>query len=181
MIKYGYVRGVIFMVIASAAGGLHAMDVPKYTWWHVLQKCRPVSTVMNRTPFVYCILRAVRNVIRARRPISWLWSQKNLSSTCVAQELCGAITHNHYFPPNQFLWGAGTSAHQVEGGCRPDICAWARWEQEHVGKQDVANIHTLSERACDHWNKFTDDIYMMKHTLGLNTYRFSIEWAKVEP
>ncbi len=79
-------------------------------------------------------------------------------------------TDNIYFPTN-FLWGAATSAHQVEGNCINND--WSVWEQQ---EEDVA----FTGQACDQWNRYTEDIELIKKA-GLNTYRFSIEWSKIEP
>lgn len=76
------------------------------------------------------------------------------------------------FPPG-FLWGAATAAHQVEGNnVNSDL-----WVLEHCSP-------TLFEEpsldACDHYHRFADDIRLLAG-LGLNCYRFSIEWARIEP
>src|SRR2546427_10258835 len=55
------------------------------------------------------------------------------------------------FPPG-FLWGAATSAHQVEGNCTNN--QWWAWEQEagHIRDGAVSGI------ACDHYRRFDDDL-----------------------
>ncbi|MDI3317746.1 MAG: glycoside hydrolase family 1 protein [Bacillota bacterium] len=77
------------------------------------------------------------------------------------------------FPPD-FLWGAATSGHQVEGGNR--LSDWWLWEQVpgHVAGGD------RSGRAADHYHRFREDIGLLAD-LGLNAYRFGVEWARVEP
>lgn len=74
--------------------------------------------------------------------------------------------------PDGFLWGAGTSSHQVEGG---NVNDWSQWEL--AGK-----TRERSGRACDHWNleQFARDVEVMKY-LGLKIYRMSIEWSRVMP
>jgi len=72
-----------------------------------------------------------------------------------------------------FLWGAATSAHQVEGNNTHSD--W--WDWEHRGFIEGGGI---SGAACDHWNRMKEDI-RLAHELGLNSYRFSIDWAKIEP
>lgn len=70
-----------------------------------------------------------------------------------------------------FLWGAATSAHQVEGGnVHSD---WWKWEKETRGKEQ-------SGRAADHYNKYKEDFELAKK-LGHNAHRLSIEWARIEP
>lgn len=72
-----------------------------------------------------------------------------------------------------FLLGAATAAHQVEGNNTNSDC----WVMEHIP-------HTLyvepSDEACDHYHRFGEDIGLLADA-GLNAYRFSIEWARVEP
>lgn len=75
--------------------------------------------------------------------------------------------------PAGFLWGAGTSAHQVEGGnSNSDI-----WLIESLPESQFAD---RSGSACDHYRRYERDIAMVA-ALGYNTFRFSIEWARVEP
>lgn len=72
-----------------------------------------------------------------------------------------------------FLWGAATAAHQIEGG---DIDSnWMRLEKEGKVKNGDTTL-----AAVDGYNRSIDDIKLLKE-LGLNAYRFSIEWARVEP
>ena len=72
-----------------------------------------------------------------------------------------------------FLWGAATSAHQVEGG--NDANDWHDWET-----REGTNCVEPSGAACDHVNRFGEDIALLAG-LGLNCYRFSIEWSRIEP
>src|SRR6266567_5721045 len=75
--------------------------------------------------------------------------------------------------PEGFLWGAATAAHQVEGNnINSDL-----WVLEHITPTLFVEP---SLDACDHYHRFEDDIRLLAG-LGLNTYRFSIEWARVEP
>jgi len=74
----------------------------------------------------------------------------------------------------RFLWGAGTSAHQVEGG--NDRNDWWDWEQVpgRIRNGD------RSGAACRHWERYEDDLDILR-SLGLDSYRFSIEWSRIEP
>ena len=75
--------------------------------------------------------------------------------------------------PSDFIWGAATAAHQVEGNnINSDL-----WVLEHC---DPTLFEEPSLDACDHYHRFADDIRMLAG-LGLNCYRFSIEWARIEP
>lgn len=75
--------------------------------------------------------------------------------------------------PEGFLWGAATAAHQVEGNnTNSDV-----WILENV--QPTLFIEPSGD-ACDHYHRYGADIELLAG-LGLNTYRFSIEWARIEP
>lgn len=72
-----------------------------------------------------------------------------------------------------FLWGAATSAHQVEGGNHHND--WWAWEEK--GRVEGG---ARSGLATDHWRRFREDLQRAKD-LGLNSYRFSLEWSRIEP
>ncbi|MBQ4187550.1 MAG: glycoside hydrolase family 1 protein [Firmicutes bacterium] len=75
--------------------------------------------------------------------------------------------------PKTFLVGASTAAHQVEGNnIHSDY-----WAQEHM---EYTSFNEPSGEACDHYHRYAEDIKLMAKA-GLNAYRFSIEWARVEP
>ncbi len=74
--------------------------------------------------------------------------------------------------PEGFLWGAATSAHQVEGGQDND---WTEWERR--GKIRDGSV---SGRACDQWNRYEEDFEMAK-ALEHNAHRLSLEWSRIEP
>jgi beta-glucosidase len=77
--------------------------------------------------------------------------------------------------PDHFLWGAATAAHQVEGDNRTSD--WWEWENDVRAEVPVAEP---SGSAVDHLRRYRDDIALLAG-LGLNAYRFSVEWARVEP
>ncbi len=75
--------------------------------------------------------------------------------------------------PDGFLWGAATAAHQIEGGnTNCDM-----WMTEHMG---LPHIKEPSGDACDSYHRYREDIRLLAEA-GLTTYRFSIEWARIEP
>ncbi len=76
------------------------------------------------------------------------------------------------FSPD-FLLGAATAAHQVEGNNTNSDC-WAMEHMEHTSYTEP------SYDAVDHYNRYQEDIQLMAGA-GLNAYRFSIEWARIEP
>lgn len=79
---------------------------------------------------------------------------------------------NAIFPKN-FLWGSATAAHQVEGlNVNSDS-----WVEEYI---EGSPFVEPSGDAIDHYHRYREDIKLLKE-LGLNSYRFSIEWARIEP
>ena len=75
--------------------------------------------------------------------------------------------------PKDFLVGASTAAHQVEGNnIHSDY--WAQEQMPHSSFTEPSGI------ACDHYNRYEEDIRLMAQA-GLNAYRFSVEWARIEP
>jgi beta-glucosidase len=76
------------------------------------------------------------------------------------------------FKPD-FLLGAATAAHQVEGNNTNSDC-WALEQMVHT------NYAEPSLDAVDHYNRYEEDIKLLAGA-GLNAYRFSIEWARIEP
>ncbi len=75
--------------------------------------------------------------------------------------------------PKDFFIGAATAAHQVEGNNVNSDC-WAQENMPHTTYKEKSGI------ACDHYNRYEEDIRLMKEA-GLNAYRFSIEWARIQP
>ena len=81
--------------------------------------------------------------------------------------------------PDSFFWGTATASHQVEGNCKNNN--WYQWES-NLDEKGVPRIknNQKSGLACDHWNKYNEDINLIKN-LGVSHYRFSLEWSKIEP
>lgn len=76
------------------------------------------------------------------------------------------------FAPGFFI-GAATAAHQVEGNnVHSD-----NWAQEHM---EHTSFLEPSLDAVDHYHRYEEDIQLLADA-GLNAYRFSIEWARIEP
>jgi beta-glucosidase len=76
--------------------------------------------------------------------------------------------------PAGFLWGAATSAHQVEGGNHRND--WWRFEHQPGTIADG----TKSGDACRHYQRFDED-FALAAADGHNAHRLSIEWSRIEP
>ncbi|MFI1730890.1 glycoside hydrolase family 1 protein [Streptomyces acidicola] len=83
------------------------------------------------------------------------------------------MTHTSLPFPDGFLWGASTAAHQIEGNnVNSD---W--WRKEH---DPAARIAEPSLDACDSYHRWEQDMDLLAR-LGFTDYRFSVEWARIEP
>lgn len=67
----------------------------------------------------------------------------------------------------KFLWGVATSAFQLEGSPYAD---WTTWDE----------ILTEKPELTDHFHRYKDDLKLLKE-LGVNAYRFSLEWSRIQP
>jgi beta-glucosidase len=81
--------------------------------------------------------------------------------------------------PKGFLWGAATSAYQIEGSPLADGAGPSIW---HRFAHTPGTVHggDTGDVACDHYRRYKDDVVLMRG-LGLQAYRFSIAWARVLP
>lgn len=96
-----------------------------------------------------------------------------------------------------FLWGASTAAHQVEGGLHNQ---WTEWELAHaerlaadapknlawlpglerISDQATDPANYISGTAVEHFARYKADFDLLKE-LNLNAFRFGIEWSRIEP
>lgn len=81
--------------------------------------------------------------------------------------------------PAGFVWGVATSAFQIEGAHRADGKGPSIWDRFC---ENPANIKDQSDGsiACDHYHRYLDDVDLIA-SLGLDAYRFSMAWSRVQP
>jgi beta-glucosidase len=77
------------------------------------------------------------------------------------------------------VWGAGTSAYQVEGAAYEDGRGESIWDRFSHTPGRTANGDT-GDVACDHYHRWRDDIALMR-ALGVGAYRFSVAWPRILP
>jgi beta-glucosidase len=100
--------------------------------------------------------------------------------------------------PQGFFWGAATAAHQVEGNQDNNLTVWENANAERLAQEAEAKLkdivpdwerikpeatnpnNYISGAAVDHYNRYEEDLDLAKQ-IGLNSYRFSIEWSRIEP
>jgi beta-glucosidase len=81
--------------------------------------------------------------------------------------------------PADFAWGAATSSYQIEGAVDEDGRGRSIWDTFSHTAGRVANGDT-GDVACDHYHRWQADVELMA-SYGLNAYRFSIAWPRIQP
>jgi len=81
--------------------------------------------------------------------------------------------------PEAFLWGAATSAYQVEGSPMADGAGVSIW-QRFARTPGLVHDGDTGDVACDQYRRYAGDVALMK-ALGINAYRFSLSWSRVLP
>ncbi len=79
--------------------------------------------------------------------------------------------------PSNFMWGASTSSYQIEGAHKADGKAESIWDR-FCQKEGAIKDGSTGNTACDHYNRFGDDVEIMKK-LNLDSYRFSVSWPRI--
>lgn len=87
--------------------------------------------------------------------------------------------HSRHDFPSDFIWGVATSAYQIEGASDIDGRGPSVWDAfcEQEGKIADSSSGRI---ACDHYHLYHQDLDLMAG-LGVNAYRFSISWSRVQP
>jgi beta-glucosidase len=99
--------------------------------------------------------------------------------------------------PHGFMWGASTAAHQVEGGNHNQWTVWElsqasekaktaaerysylqNWDQ--IKKQAEKPENYVSGRGVEHFSRYQEDFDILEK-LNLNSFRFGVEWSRLEP
>ena len=98
--------------------------------------------------------------------------------------------------PDNFYFGASTSSHQVEGSCHNDWSEWEKRNAKRLAKESrkfsyldswtrimheaASPENYISGIAADHYTRYHED-FDIAQKIGINAYRFSIEWSRIEP
>lgn len=81
--------------------------------------------------------------------------------------------------PADFTWGVATSSYQIEGAANEDGRTPSIWDTFCRVPGAVHEAHN-GDVACDHYHRMPEDVALIK-SLGLDTYRFSVAWPRVQP
>ena len=88
------------------------------------------------------------------------------------------VDPGQHFPPG-FVWGVATSAFQIEGSADADGKGESIWDRFCRVPGAIAD-HSNGEPACDHLRRLDDDLDLIA-ALGVDAYRFSVSWPRVQP
>lgn len=81
--------------------------------------------------------------------------------------------------PRDFVWGAATSAYQIDGAFDEGGRGRSIWDT--FARMPGATVHgDTGDVACDHYHRWRDDVALMRR-LGLTGYRFSVSWPRLQP
>ena len=80
---------------------------------------------------------------------------------------------------DDFIWGVSTAAYQIEGAHDKDNKGLSIWDV-FVKKKNKIFQNQHGDRACDFYNHYTQDLYLM-YSLNIPNYRFSISWSRILP
>ena len=112
----------------------------------------------------------MNNGIATRREV--LKAVPMVAAGVIAAPLMANAASKRNFPRG-FMWGAATAGHQIEGNnTNSDY-----WVLENV---KPSMFGTRSGDACDSYHRYEEDISLLRST-GMDSYRFSVEWARIEP
>ena len=81
--------------------------------------------------------------------------------------------------PEGFVWGVATSAYQIEGAAQEDGRGPSIWDS-FCQRTGVIADHSSGAIACDHYHRLEADLDLMA-SLGIDAYRFSVSWSRVQP
>jgi len=118
-----------------------------------------------------------KNNIKNQRKVMEFFSHKTYSERNEIEKENWRRIHMAF--SKDFLWGAASAAHQIEGAYKEDgkgEGVWNHFEHEpgRIKHSENADI------ACDHYHRFKEDVALMKK-IGLKSYRLSISWPRVMP
>lgn len=81
--------------------------------------------------------------------------------------------------PKDFTWGAAAASYQIEGAATADGKGLSVWDMMCRKEGAIWNGQS-GDTACDHYNRYREDAAMMK-TMGLQAYRLSLSWPRIQP
>ncbi len=167
-------NGVSFATVAPLPlyeqFGWHVSVASWLSWWQWLILIGVIFYFMHRA--IVAIIR------RHQESVYWNWDNGGDDVT-LPRDVINTDVDALSFPPD-FLFGVATSAHQIEGG-DGGLNQWSAWE-ESKDRQGQPRIRDGSRVGSggQHWLRVDEDVKLLKE-LGVNSYRFSIEWSKVQP
>lgn len=81
--------------------------------------------------------------------------------------------------PSDFVWGAATASYQIEGAAAEDGRLPSIWDT-YAATPGRVHAGDTGAVACDHYHRTAEDLRHMR-ALGLDAYRFSLAWPRIQP
>lgn len=81
--------------------------------------------------------------------------------------------------PSDFVWGVSTASYQIEGAIHEGGRGPTSWDA-FTARPGVIADASSGEDACDHYHRYPEDVALMRD-LGVDAYRFSIAWSRIQP
>jgi beta-glucosidase len=132
---------------------------------------------MKRRNFIFSAIGAIAAApMDAQRFTMHAWVKDSLQAALMNDN--ARATNLPRFPAG-FLWGAATSAYQIEGGVHEAGRGESIWDRFCHTPGKIRNGEN-ADRACDHYHLWKSDIALMK-SLGIQSYRFSLAWPRLQP
>ncbi|MBS3904164.1 MAG: glycoside hydrolase family 1 protein [Simkania sp.] len=159
-------------------------DTKESRVWHVL----PAIVLLPSGILTGCLAGAAKVIDYAVSIFSWKRPEdpfKDFSAVLRDSRLWKSLGNLEKAPPPgkgnpNFLFGAATCTYQDSGAKNCPNSQWANWERANLPEEnqsgESANLFQLYQTA-----KGRAEIYDRLHKLGVNSYRFSIEWSHIEP
>lgn len=124
--------------------------------------------------FASHIWKSLRSDSKAAKEEPFEWPDEIGNAALIGSSIADTLKKRPYTEP--FLFGASTSEHQCSKQCTPRICSWERFAIEKKLSRPYDAKYPI-----DFWNNYRSYINYAKDVLGLNTLRFSVEWAVIQP
>uniref|UniRef100_A0A7S4RGS9 beta-glucosidase n=1 Tax=Ditylum brightwellii TaxID=49249 RepID=A0A7S4RGS9_9STRA len=147
-------------------------------------RCKCVTTqyyILASTATVCCLtLMALFSGTLSFDILKWFKSSSSVKVEEYTTPILSSQSSQSSSFPDNFVWGTGTSAYQIEGAAAEDGRTASIWDTFCTEQPNNILDKSNGDIACDHYHLFEQDVLLMKE-MGLKHYRFSISWTRILP